>query len=1110
MTAREQLLSYLQSVEARLRAAAAARGAAVTAAAALAATVVAVLGANAFTFSAPSVTAARFAVFLAVALAFALGLAIPLVRLSNRSAARAAERRFPDFQERLLTFAEKGGAGRSNPFLELLAADTLGATHRAEPAHVVRSGLIAACTAAGAGALAALVWLIASGPGFLGHGASLVWAGTPRDEQPYYRILIEPGDRRVRRSASQVITARLIGFQAERVRLLARYRGTSKWEEAPMLPQEDAGVYRYLFAAVPETLDYYVHAGSLRSMTHTLTVVDLPVVRRLRVTYRFPGWTGLAEAVEDPGGDLRAAAGTEAEIAVETDRPLHRGALVLEGGAGAPLEERAGNWSAGRLKIDKDGSYFIAVHEQGEIVRLTDDYFIEAGSDAPPSVRILRPGRDTRASPIEEVTVAVEAGDDFGLREMNLHYSVNGGPEQTVALLARAGPKQAAARTVIGLEDFRLVPGDVVALYASARDAHTLSRTDVFFIEAQPFEREYSQSQIAGGAAAGDDQGRISQRQKEIIAATWNQLRQTPSGSGAADAARFLAGVQTRLAEQARSLAARMRRRLLTGANEELRSFADDMERAAEAMRPASERLRAIEWREALPHEQKALQYLLRAEAVFRQIRMAFGASQGGPGSLGRDLESLFDLEMDTEKNQYESGQQELSGDRGSKELEEALRKLEELARQQQELAERRRSPQQPFDQRWQQETLRRQAENLRRQLEQLARGDTRPERGQEAGQPGERGQEAQRLEQALRRLREATEEMGRANSRQAAGQPGGEESERAARRLREAQDLVSGLSEQQASRQLDDLVRQADSLASRQREFIKNLEQIYGPNPEPRGMPRGAGRPETQELASEKERMTRALSRLEDGMKSAARDLAQSRPSAASKVREGLDSLQQNDVSLRMRGSHELLRRGLGHYAWSREGPVTRALEDVRESLRQARADIEREPARTPGAERALAQLERIRERLEEASRPGGGGGEVSSTMNRSEVAPPVGGAEPRPANASDIQRLYRDTMRDLSEARESLAEDRDAPRSLLSLMREMERLDPARFPGNPRLLERMNAQLLPALDRLELLLKRKLDEQQGQARTGTPEPVPPGYAEAVAEYFRRLSRSR
>ena len=37
----------------------------------------------------------------------------------------------------------------------------------------------------------------------------------------------------------------------------------------------------------------------------------------------------MQDATEDPGGDLRAVEGTEAEVAVETDRPLTKGVLVL-------------------------------------------------------------------------------------------------------------------------------------------------------------------------------------------------------------------------------------------------------------------------------------------------------------------------------------------------------------------------------------------------------------------------------------------------------------------------------------------------------------------------------------------------------------------------------------------------------------------------------------------------------------------------------------------------------------------------------------------------------------------------------------------------------------
>ena len=58
-----------------------------------------------------------------------------------------------------------------------------------------------------------------------------------------------------------------------------------------------------------------------------------------------------------------------------------------------------------------------------------------------------------------------------------------------------------------------------------------------------------------------------------------------------------------------------------------------------------------------LTNEQKALQFLLRAEATFRQIQVAFGAQGGGGGGGGaaRDLAALFDLELDTEMNQYET-----------------------------------------------------------------------------------------------------------------------------------------------------------------------------------------------------------------------------------------------------------------------------------------------------------------------------------------------------------------------------------------------------------------------------------------------------------------------
>ena len=60
---------------------------------------------------------------------------------------------------------------------------------------------------------------------------------------------------------------------------------------------------------------------------------------------------------------------------------------------------------------------------------------------------------------------------------MTLHYSVNGGPENAVDVLPKKGEKEADGSTTLSLEDFKLVPGDLVSVYATAKDRATRKRT---------------------------------------------------------------------------------------------------------------------------------------------------------------------------------------------------------------------------------------------------------------------------------------------------------------------------------------------------------------------------------------------------------------------------------------------------------------------------------------------------------------------------------------------------------------------------------------------------------------------------------------------------------
>src|ERR1041384_4857928 len=102
-----------------------------------------------------------------------------------------------------------------------------------------------------------------------------------------------------------------------------------------------------------------------------------------------------------------------------------------------------------------------------------------------------------------------------------------------------------------------------------------------------------------GGGGGEEDQNNISKREKEIISATWNQLRDRSGDKrDAFDNAKFLSEVQNKLKDQTASLAKRMQARELSGTNESFKSFTENMKKAVEAMGPASEQLKGQKWQD--------------------------------------------------------------------------------------------------------------------------------------------------------------------------------------------------------------------------------------------------------------------------------------------------------------------------------------------------------------------------------------------------------------------------------------------------------------------------------------------------------------------------------
>jgi hypothetical protein len=1190
MSPLDQLNTYLQRLESRLRLSALSKGTSLVTVSALVITVVLVWIINRYAFSSTSLLIARILLFISVATAIAFGLVIPLLRMNRRNAARSAEREFPDFQERLLTLAEKPNS--ADPFVELLAGDAMKVAEANQPERLAPTGPILGFLTSAGVALAVLLWLILAGPGYLGYGTSLLWAGAPRSgNHAFYDIAVNPGDRTVRRKSDQLVTAQLIGFDAPKVRLFAQSKSASKWEPVEMRPSPGSSTYEFLFSALAENVEYYVEAGAVQSKHYNLHVIDLPSIQKIRVTYHYPAWSGMKDVTEDPGGDVRAVEGTDAEIAVQTDKPLNKGIIMLSDDKQIAFQSGAGNWLTAHLPVEKDGMYHIAAIEQGENVRMSEDFFIEARKDSPPSVKITRPGRDAKVNPIEEVTVEVSAEDDFALNEVNLHYSVNGGQEKTVSMLGQKGVKNAEGKYVIALEDYKLSAGDIVSIYASARDARTTTKTDMYFIEAEPFDRNYSQSQEAGGGGAGGDDPaqQISERQKDIIAATWNEAKNgAKSPSIAAEDAKFLSELQEKLAAQAKSLVDRAKARQLDS-SPEMQNFVKNMEDAVANMTESAKKLRAQKWNDALGPEQQGLQHALRADDTFKDIQVAFGSKGGGGqnGGQARDLSNLADLELDREKNQYETGQQSASDSR-AKEIDAALQKLAELARRQQELANNK-DQQQPFRQRWEQEMLRREAEKLQRQMEQLTRGDSsqQPQSGQQgqssqSSQQGQQSQQSQqsassgrigstadpRLQQALDRLSRATDDMRQAENQQAGSSDQANAGQRrAGERLQEAHDILNGIQRQNAAQQLEDMAQKANQLAAHQTDYQNRMRQMFAEGAQP-----GQSQRQNSQMAGEKEQMADQLKQLEKQMGDTAQSLAGAKNPVSTKLREALSEAQQNELELHMRKGAEWIRQGQGMYSWVRESTVTMGLDHLRDQLQQAQAGLQQQgqPGKGPGdkgdIEKALAQLEGMRNRMQQLTesqgqrggkgqpQPGKGqsqqgqsqqgqgqqqgqsqqgqgqqgqgqqgqagqgqSGQASNGSGVGQVAPgepggsPYGGVGNRGGSGDvsprGLEQGYRESLQDMGQLRDFIRTHPEYSNEVLQLMHTM---NPS-YVNDAELSQRIGREVIPQMERLELELRRQLDEKNSdQVRSAGAEHVPAGYSDAIAEYFRKLSKGK
>ena len=1151
------LTEIISEVRSRWRLKLALRGVARSVGVAVVLFLVAAYGMEWARFSASSIIAARILLAATVVASVFYFIVRPIRRrVTDEQVALYLEEHEPSLQATLVSAVEasrQGTASASTVLVRRLVEQVLekcaltNAVRQVEEAPLRRWGVVLA------GITAAAMLVVLVGPAFVRNALSAILL-VQRSVQAAapYRIAIMPGNADVPMGADQTITATLTGFASEEASVMLRRAPTEAYEALPLVRGED-GRYEGMVFDVDAPLEYFVEADRVRSPVFRLTVVELPYVQRLELEYHFPAYTGLKPQKIEDGGDIAVLKGTEVRLRVFPTMKTPGGRVALNEEESAALTAQADGSLTAAFKADRDGFYRIELDAPaGKRTAASPQYTIDVLTDQPPSVSFAKPGRDTSASSIEEVYIEAQAEDDFGVRDLELVYSVNGGPEKTVKLFGgRSRLPEVTAGHTFYLEELDVEPGDSVSYYARARDNSGGQRqpvsSDLYFLRIRPFRRDFrqAQSQGGGGGGGGGQVEALSEQQRQIISATFNvqRDRRTYTPAKLRQSTTVVGLSQSRLREQVEGLLTRLNSRLVER-DPAFEKIAGLLPQAVEAMKEAEGKLAAVTPDAALSPEHRALRILQKAEEEYEQqisVQQNAGGSGGGGSAQQQELAEIFEQELERMANRYETANQaqQQSGDR---EIDELLEKLKELARRQEQEAARQRL--RALEQGGsssggaaQQRALAEQAEEAARRLERLAREENRPD-----------------LQEAARQMQQAADAMRRA----AAGGDANAAAQGAAalERLRETERRLQQNQAGRVERDIDDAIRQAEEIARRQDETGDDARQLTGV-PDSRTRREQAGR-----VNEQKNELETKLNSLEQQLDRAARDASATERAASRKMAEAAGSIRDNRLGDKLRYSQNLIsRRASAQAVDAAENEIAGGIEELRKRLGEAAAALgqsenanrmENTLERAGRLARAAESLQaRTRERAQQQAQQGKGqpgqGSQGAQGSQGSEGSEGSGDADGRQAGGrrgdadgaangalggawgggygggwewgrdwrltpEDIRQLRGDVRRWTGEAqalrRDLTAEDID-PRELDEILRALRQLDDPRVYQNVSELQRLQSIIAEGLKRLEFGLRRQADASANSIVLSGSDEVPEEFRKLVQEYYRSLART-
>jgi hypothetical protein len=282
-----------------------------------------------------------------------------------------------------------------------------------------------------------------------------------------------PGSVTIARDATVTLRCRPLEAVYPSAQLERRELNAAGGENLLLRPDSSGG-FTFISTDTRRSFVYRFALGRHKSGFDTITVVDPPGLYSLQVTLTPPTYTGRpAITLPEGQGAITAYSGTTARFSIRSHFPLRRGRFLSSPADTVELPIVNGA-ATGAVILSHSASYTFALQDSlGQANDSLPSFFIDIIPDAPPTIRIIKPGRNAEIQISQQETLWVEGTDDLGVRDIALEWRRSADPTDSAGrrMLPLQQPAVLARLAVAwDIRELSLYPGDTLYYWAKIRD----------------------------------------------------------------------------------------------------------------------------------------------------------------------------------------------------------------------------------------------------------------------------------------------------------------------------------------------------------------------------------------------------------------------------------------------------------------------------------------------------------------------------------------------------------------------------------------------------------------------------------------------------------------